>query len=150
MRACYPKIHSCLHIVIGSLCLIIGLIGEQQFVRASDEPISIGSITIDPHTNHRRAVILKGTARNIGIQNGRDTFGQRTCGQTFDLEDGTDTIEVWYIIKCHTAEAAILAEEGAQVIVIATIEAPPKNIRTSSGNDLGVRAMATKIVRIKP
>lgn len=35
MRACSPKIHSCLHIVIGSLCLIIGLTGEQGFVRES-------------------------------------------------------------------------------------------------------------------
>lgn len=150
MHAGTPRLCSFLSIVIGGLSLIVALIGEERITQAHDESISIGSITVNPHESHRRAVTFKGTAKNIRIQNGSDAFGQRTCGQAFDLEDGTGTIEIWYIIKCYTADPPTLAGEGELVIVSATIEAPPTNIKTSSGKDLGIRAMATKVVRIAP
>ncbi len=135
---------------LSSLILIAGLLGEHSIASAGDEPISIGSIIINPQANHRRSFVFKGTVKNVGTQDGSDQFGQKTCGQNFDLEDNTGSIDVWYVIKCQTADTVVTVTEGEQIIVHATIDAPPTNVMSPQGKNLGVRAMATKLVRSRP
>ena len=94
--------------------------------------------------------MFKGTVKNVGTQDGSDQFGQKTCGQNFDLADNTGSIDVWYVIKCQTADTVVTVTEGEQIIVHATIDAPPTNVMSPQGKDLGVRAMATKLVRSRP
>lgn len=132
------------------LILTAGLLGEHSIASAGDEPISIGSIIINPQANHRRSFVFKGTVKNVRIQDGSDQFGQKTCGQVFDLEDNTGSIDVWYIVKCQTGDTVVTVAEDEQIIVHATIDAPPTNVMTPHGKDLGVRAMATKLVKGRP
>ncbi len=47
---------------------------------AIDDPISIGSITVNPQANNRRAVVLKGTVKEIRDAYGTDPLGFQTCG----------------------------------------------------------------------
>ena len=97
------------------LCLLIfsaSLLGKHGIALAIDEPISIGSITINPQAHHRRSVVFKGTMKNVMLQDGSDQFGHKTCGQAFDLKDNTGSIDVWYIIKCHTEDTVVTVAEG--------------------------------------
>ena len=91
--------------------------------------------------------MFKGTVKNVGIQDGSDQFGQKTCGQVLDLEDDTGSINVWYIVKCQTRDTVVTVAEGKQIIVHTTIDAPPANVMMPKGKDLGVRAMATKLFK---
>lgn len=117
---------------------------------ATDDPISIGSITVNPQANNRRAVVLKGTAKEIRAAHGTDPLGFQTCGQAFTLEDSTGSIDVWYLIKCRQGESVVVVGEGDDAIVHATIDAPPiTNIKASTALAAGYRAMATKLVRGK-
>jgi hypothetical protein len=46
----------------------------------ADEVIPIGSITINPMANNRRAVILQGKTKNVTAYQGQDSFGRSLCG----------------------------------------------------------------------
>ncbi|WP_455378462.1 hypothetical protein [Petrachloros mirabilis] len=129
-----------------SLLLAVIVFGSAFTSSANDGIVSIESITINPQANHRRAVILSGIARNVRNQNGTGQFRSETCGQVFDLYDTTGNIEVWYIIKCHTKDVPPAVAENTPIIVHATIDAPPTNVKDTSGKDLGPKAMATKLL----
>ena len=125
--------------------------GEYSITSAGDDPIPIGSITVNPQANNRRAVVLKGTAKEIRAVTGSDQYGFSACGQAFTLEDATGTIDVWFVIKCHTEGNIVVVAEGDQMIVYAVIDVPPTtNMKTSPQIDPAIRAMATKLVRGKP
>jgi hypothetical protein len=132
------------------LILTASSLGERSIASAGDEPISIGPIIINPQANHRRPFVFKGTVKNVRIQDGSDQFGQKTCGQIFDLENNTGSIDVWYIVKCQTGDTIVTVAEDEQIIVHVTIDAPPSNVRTPQGMDLEVRAKATKLVKGRP
>jgi len=59
-----------------------------------DEVIPIGSITVNPMANNRRAVILQGKTKTVTTYNGLDSFGRSICGQGFILEDDTGSVDV--------------------------------------------------------
>ncbi len=134
--------------------LIMPLVPNGMSVQASDadKPISIGSITANPQANNRRVVLFKGKANDIRMIDG-GTLGIATCGQAFTLEDETGSIDVWYMIKCHHEDNAnvVVVRENDQLLVAATIDASPAtDLQTSKSPDTGFRAMATKLVRLKP
>lgn len=125
--------------------------GRKAQASNADEPISIGSVTVNPQANNRRAVLFKGKASDIRVISGADPFGLPTCGQAFTLEDTTGSIEVWYMIKCNQEANAVVVVENDQLLVAATIDAPPAtDLKTSKNPDTGFRAMATKLIRAKP
>ena len=118
----------------------------------ADKPISIGSITANPQANNRRVVLFKGKAIDIRMITG-GALGIPTCGQAFTLENDTGSIDVWYMIKCHHQDHAnvVIVGEKDQLLVSATIDASPAtDLQTSIKPDTGFRAMAMKLVRLKP
>jgi hypothetical protein len=150
MRYSGPRSRSRYQIFLRLFLFVATFLGGQTVASAIDDPISIGSITVNPQANNRRAVILKGTVKEIRAAHGTDPIGFQTCGQTFTLEDSTGSIEVWYLIKCRQGESVVVVGEGDQAIVYATIDAPPiTNMKTSTGLETGYKAMATKLVRGK-
>ena len=61
----YPRsVRSQYQSVSRSLVFLAILLGGQSQSLAGDEPTSIGSITVSPQANHRRAVVLRGTAKD--------------------------------------------------------------------------------------
>jgi hypothetical protein len=58
----------------------------------ADVVIPIGSITINPMANNRRAVILQGKTKTVNAYHGQDSFGRSLCGQGFILEDETGSL----------------------------------------------------------
>ena len=148
-----PDSCSRLRVPIALVLLLFTVIvpGEYSITSAGDDPIPIGSITVNPQANNRRAVVLKGTAKEIRAVTGSDQYGFSACGQAFTLEDATGTIDVWYVIKCHAEGNIVAVVEGDQMIVYAVIDVPPTtNMKTSPQIDPAIRAMATKLVRGKP
>lgn len=130
--------------------LVCGWLCSEEVVAApADEITSIGSITVNPTANNRRAVILHGKTRSLSIYQGRDGFGQAVCGQGFILEDDTGSLDVLYLVRCHSNEAPTVVVEGERVVVYATIDAAASGVKNSEGKELFVKAMATKIVREK-
>ena len=118
----------------------------------ADKPVSIGSITANPQANNRRVVLFKGKANDIRMITG-GALGIPTCGQAFTLEDETGSIDVWYMIKCHHEDTVnvVIVGEKDQLLVSATIDASPAtDLQTSIKPDTGFRAMAMKLVRLKP
>ena len=111
--------------------------------------MAIGSITVNVSANNRRAVVLQGRTKRVVGYEGQDNFGHTLCGQGFILEDDTGSIEVLYVVRCLTTEVPVLVSEGEQVIVYATIDVMPTNIKNAEGKELVVKAMATKLVRAK-
>jgi hypothetical protein len=115
----------------------------------ADEASPIGSITINPMANNRRAVILLGKVKDAVTYQGEDGLGRSLCGQAFILEDETGSLDVLYLVRCQANEPPVLAGEGEQVIVYATIDVSPDNIKNKEGKELVFKAMATKIIRRK-
>jgi hypothetical protein len=115
----------------------------------ADEVIPIGSITVNPMANNRRAVTLQGKTRTVATYNGEDSFGRAICGQGFVLEDDTGSLDVLYLIRCQANDPPVLLGEGERVIVHATIDVSTDNIKNREGKELVFKAMATKIVRGK-
>ena len=141
----------CVYIALVLLLFTVILLGEYSITSAGDDPIPIGSITVNPQANNRRVVVLKGTAKELRALTGQDQYGFSACGQAFTLEDATGTIDVWYVIKCQADGNIVVVAEGDQMIVYAVIDVPPTtNMKTSPQLDSTVRAMATKLVRGKP
>ena len=125
--------------------------GAYSITSAGDDPIPIGTIAVNPQANNRRAVVLKGTAKEVRAVSGSDQYGFSACGQAFTLEDATGTIDVWYVIKCHAEENIVAVVEGDQMIVYAVIDVlPTTNMKTSPQIEPAVRAMATKLLRGNP
>ena len=150
MRYSSPRSRSRYQILLRLFLFAATFLGGQTVASATDDPISIGSITVNPQANNRRAVVLKGTAKEIRAAHGTDPLGFQTCGQAFTLEDSTGSIDVWYLIKCRQGESVVVVGEGDDAIVHATIDAPPiTNFKASTALAAGYRAMATKLVRGK-
>src|SRR5262245_9735880 len=138
--------------VLGLMTVLVMLpVQTPSNGRASDaeKPISIGSITANAQANNRRIVLFKGKASDIRPITGA-ALGISACGQTFSLEDETGSIEVWYIIKCHHEGSDFVVIESDQLLVSATIDAAPAtDVQISKKPDIGFRAMASKLVRLK-
>ena len=113
----------------------------------ADAVISIGSITINPMANNRRAVILQGRAKDVAAYQGQDSLGRSLCGQGFVLEDETGSLDVLYLIRCQANETPLLVGEGERVVVHATIDVSSDNVKNREGRELTFKAMATKIIR---
>jgi hypothetical protein len=114
-----------------------------------EEVIPIGSITVNPMANNRRAVILQGKTKTVNAYQGHDSFGRAICGQGFILEDDTGSLDVLYLIRCQVDETPVLLSEGERVVVHATIDVSTDNVKNTEGKELVFKAMATKIVRGK-
>ena len=115
----------------------------------ADGAISIGSITINPMANNRRAVILEGKAKDVATYQGEDSFGRLLCGLGFMLEDDTGSLDVLYLIRYQANETPQLVGEGERVVVHATIDVSPDKVKNKEGKELVFKAMATKIIREK-
>jgi len=115
----------------------------------ADVAIPIGSITINPMANNRRAVILQGKTKTVNAYHGQDSFGRSLCGQGFILEDETGSLDVLYLIRCQANETPVLVGEGERVVVHATIDVTSDNIKNTEGKELVFKALATKIIRGK-
>lgn len=117
----------------------------------ADQPIPIGEILSNPTGFHRKVVSLQGTVHVIGTRSGRNVAVQSLCGQDFDLTDGTGTIRVVYLVRCQEdASQTEPARDGMVVQVEALIEAPPDNVKSSSGNDFTATALARHILPAAP
>jgi hypothetical protein len=135
--------------------LVWGLVGSGWlwaalvFAAPADQAVHIGSITINPMANNRRAVVLIGKAKDVVPYTGADSFGRGLCGQGFILEDETGSLDVLYLIRCLPSNPTVLLGEGERVIVHATIDVSSDNIKNKEGRELVFKAMATKIIREK-
>jgi hypothetical protein len=116
-------------------------------VAPADEVIPIGSITINPLANNRRAVILQGKTKNVTAYQGQESFGRSLCGQGFILADETGSLDVLYLIRCQANETPVLVGEGERVVVQATIDVSFDNVKNAEGKELVFKAVATKIIR---
>ena len=115
----------------------------------ADRAIPIGSITINPMANNRRAVILLGKVKDTLAYQGVDSLGRSLCGQSFILEDETGSLDVLYLIRCQANDPPVLIGDGERVIVQATIDVSSDNVKNKEGKELVFKAMATKIIRDK-
>ena len=115
----------------------------------ADQAIPIGSITINPMANNRRAVILLGKVKDTLAYQGVDSLGRSLCGQSFILEDETGSLDVLYLIRCQANDPPVLIGDGERVIVQATIDVSSDNVKNKEGKELVFKAMATKIIRDK-
>ena len=115
----------------------------------ADQAIPIGSITINPMANNRRAVILLGKVKDTLAYQGVDSLGRSLCGQSFILEDETGSLDVLYLIRCQAIDPPVLIGDGERVIVQATIDVSSDNVKNKEGKELVFKAMATKIIRDK-
>ena len=128
----------------------MGGYGQHWWLAApADEVSPIGSITINPKANNRRAVILQGKTKNVTAYQGEDSFGRSLCGQGFILEDETGSLDVLHLIRCQANETPLLVGEGERVVVHATIDVSFDNVKNAEGKELMFKAMATKIIRGK-
>jgi hypothetical protein len=116
------------------------------FAAPADETISIGSITINPMANNRRAVTLQGKTKTVTTYTGQDSFGRAICGQGFILEDETGSLDVLYLTRCQTSDPPVAVHEGERVVVHATIDVSSDNVKNTEGKELVFKAMATKII----
>jgi hypothetical protein len=114
-----------------------------------DEVIPIGSITVNPMANNRRAVILQGKTKTVNTYHGQDSFGRSICGQGFILTDDTGSLDVLYLVRCQANEPPQLIVEGERIVVHATIDVASDNVKNTEGKELLFKAMATKIIRGK-
>jgi len=120
---------------------------ELVLAGPADVATPIGSITINPMANNRRAVILQGKAKTVNAYQGQDSFGRSLCGQGFILEDESGSLDVLYLIRCQANETPALVGEGERVVVHATIDVSSDNVKNTEGKELVFKAMATKIIR---
>ena len=111
---------------------------------------SVESILNYPDSFNREIVVLQGTAKGVVQNLGREGVGSQVCIQDFGLDDGTGTLPVRYIALCETVDAKVVeVHEGDQVVVTATMNAPADNIESATGKKPSLRAMATKITKLK-
>ena len=135
--------------------LLCGLMGSGWlwatlvFAAPADEVIPIGSITVNPMANNRRAVMLQGQTKNVMAYQGEDGFGRSLCGQGFILIDETGSIDVLYLIRCQANETPVLVDEGERVLVRATIDVSFDKGKSKEGKEMAFKAMATQIIRGK-
>ena len=115
----------------------------------ADQVVPIGSITINPMANNRRAVTLRGKVKDSLVYQGGDSFGRSLCGQTFILEDETGSLDVLYLIRCQANEPPVSVGNGERVIVQATIDVTSDNVKNKEGKEMVFKAMATKIIQEK-
>ena len=123
------------------------LLAALVLAAPADEAIPIGSITINPMANNRRAVILQGKTKTVNTYHGLDSFGRSICGQGFILEDETGSLDVLYLVRCQANETHVLVGEGERVVVHATIDVTSDNVKNIEGKELAFKAMATKVIR---
>jgi len=114
-----------------------------------DEIILIGSTTVNPMANNRRAVILHGKTKTVTTYNGQDSFGRSICGQGFILADDTGSLDAFYLVRCQANETPQPIVEGDRIVVHATIDVASDNVKNTEGKELVFKAMATKIIREK-
>lgn len=132
---------------IGVLTVCVG--GVPAF--AADQIIPIEKILSNPTGFHRKVVRIQGKVHVIGTRSGRNVAVQSLCGQDFDLEDSTGTIRVVYLVRCQEDESLTQpARHGMVMQVEALIEAPPDNVKSSSGSDFTATALARKILPAAP
>jgi hypothetical protein len=128
------------HQWIGGLaCWLLGcgwLWATLVLASPADEVIPIGSITITPMANNRRAVTLKGKAKTVEVYEGQDNFGHALCGQGFILADDTGSLDVLYLIRCQATEPPALVREDERVVVHATIDVASDKIMNGEGREL--------------
>ncbi len=120
----------------GSVCGLIvcgWLWAALAFAEPADVAIPIGSITINPMANNRRAVILQGKTKTVNAYQGQDSFGRSLCGQGFILEDETGSLDVLYLVRCQANETPVLVGEGERVVVDATIDVSSDNVKNTEG-----------------
>ena len=132
------------------MCGLVGcgwLWAAWVFAAPVDEVIPIGSITVNPMANNRRAVILQGKAKDVTAYQGQDSFGRSLCGQGFILADETGSLDVLYLIRCQANETSRLVGEDERVVVYATIDVSFDNVKKVERKELVFKAMATKIIR---
>jgi len=111
---------------------------------------TVESILDYPDSFNREIVVLQGTAKGVVQNLGRQGVGSQVCIQDFSLDDGTGTLPVRYIALCETVDAKVVeVHEGDQVVVTATMNAPADNIESATGKKPSLRAMATKITKLK-
>ena len=135
--------------ILGLGALATSLVGEP--VSAADQTIPIGKIMSNPAGFHRKLVRMQGRVHAIGTRSGRDVTAQSLCGQDFDLTDGTGTIRVVYLVRCQgDAVTTEPARDGMVLQVEALIEAPPDNVKSSSGTDFTATALARQILPAAP
>jgi hypothetical protein len=135
--------------IFGLGALAICLAGK--LVSAADQIIPIGDILSNPSGFHRTVVRIEGKAHVIGTRSGRNVAVQSLCGQDFDLTDGTGTIRVVYLVRCQEdANKTQPAREGMVLQVEALIEAPSSNVKSSSGSEFTVTALARQILPASP
>lgn len=117
---------------------------------AIEEVIKVEAILSNPSAMHRRPVLLKGTVKEVTRIEGIDSLSNPLCGQGFLLEDETGAIQVDYLICCQVPEEkVVVVTEGDQVLVQATIDAPPTNVVKADRSQFGFHAMATSITKVK-
>ena len=136
----------------GLACWLLGcgwLWAALVLASPADEVIPIGSITINPMANNRRAVTLQGKAKTVKAYEGQDSMGHTICGQGFILADDTGSLDVLYLIRCQATETPALVREDERVVVHATIDVSFDNVKNTEGKELVFKAMATKIIRGK-
>lgn len=135
--------------IVGIGVLAVALGGKP--VSAADQTIPIGEIISNPAGFHRKLVRIQGRVHAIGARSGRDVTAQSLCGQDFDLEDDTGSIRVVYLVRCQgDAAKTEPARDGKVVQVEALIEAPPDNVKTSSGTEFTATALARQILPAAP
>lgn len=120
-------------------------------VSAADRTVPIGEILSNPAGFHRKLVRIQGRVHAIGTRSGRDVTAQSLCGQDFDLEDVTGTIRVVYLVRCQGDPSKTEpARDGMVMEVEALIEAPSSNVKSSSGTEFTVTALARHILPAAP
>jgi hypothetical protein len=117
-------------------------------VWAQQEITTIGAIVGSPVVFHRKPVVVQGIVKDVHTFKEHDVTGRPLCSQGFRLEDGTGTLEVFYKTRCQVGEeTAVSVVDGDRLIVEATVQAPPTNLRMADGQEFGLWVEATKIVR---
>ena len=133
-----------------AIILSIALVLLAQGMAIAEDVLPIKDILASPTDFHRRKVLLSGMVKDISSVEGKDTLNLAMCGQGFFLDDETGSIEVIYLVKCvGGAETVEYVHAGEHIVVEATIDAPPSNVKHPSGSSFDFRAMATKITRPK-
>lgn len=75
--------------------------GSTGTRRTGREVIPIGSITINPMANNRRAVILQGKTKTVNAYQGQDSFGERSVakGLFWKMTQDRLTSSTWSGVK---------------------------------------------------
>jgi hypothetical protein len=131
----------------GSLVLTVCLFSSTG-MSAEEVMTPVGRVLLNPVSFHRTPVILQGVVKALTMYEERVVLGRLQCAQGFKLQDDTGVIDVIWNGWCQIGEEkAVTVAVGDGLLVHATIEAPPDNLRDTQGSDFGLKAVATKVVR---